>query len=1186
MRLKELRLKGFKSFANDTRIQFNEQIIGIVGPNGSGKSNIVDAIRWVLGEQKNRELRLDNSTDVIFNGTKARKKAGIAEVSMVFDNTKNIIPTEFKHVEIGRGLYRSGDSEYKMNGVICRRKDIRNLFIDTGIGSNSYAIIQLGMVEDILLDKDNARRKMFEQAAGISKFKARKHETLLKLKNTENDLERIKDILHELEINMKTLERQAKRTKKYYEIKENYKTLSITLSSTSYRELNKTITEVNIEITKQEDQFRGLNTVVLNLESEVEKLKVTNLEKEQSLSQFQKDFNLLIDELRKAESQKQINQKEYGYSNQSLDKADTSFQEIDAELKTLELEIEPLKSSKEISKTELASLTIDFEKAKEKFEKSKLKLTSLNGDSSTRTQKVQEFEEQLFKIEKGIIIAENELERSRNQILHDDKNKIELNNQFTALKSQLDGFESSLSQLAANKAEVEMRSRNNKENLELATQKIEAKNHDILNLEKQKEVKSNEQNLLKDMIENLEGFPDSAKFLINQWKKKAVILSDIFDIEAAYKTGLEIFLEPYLNYFIAENYGEAMGAVQLLTDAQKGKSQFFILDQIRTSVSYTDLNIAGLIPAMDVLKVEDKYKPLAKYLLNGVYFTSNWSEDMYTKITDGITIIDKSGKFIINKRTLKGGSVGLFEGKKIGRKKSLQKLEKEIKDLEFQIQTERSEYEQLIIERKELESQNFETEIGSLLVEIENVIKEKVQAETNIFVIQSNIEKIASQKVEIDQLIQLKQNEVLNLEREKEAVRNNLNNINRQIDEDTGELEKIRSEVESLTQTYNQSNIHLIQKQNIFDNLNQEITFKEDRIIKLTEDRSNLQNEIATLKDSITQSSSKDVHLEESLKQLYERKEAMESNLGTSEQNYFNEKSEINDKENSIQKNRQKLNDLQSKVNARKSDLQSLQFDLKAIPDRLSIEFNLTKEEIEEILNSSEEIENFEEMKEKVVKLKKRIENYGEINPLAVQAFDEVSERHVQICEQRDDIVEAKVSLLETITEIENSASEKFMEAFDQVAANFKDVFRSLFSEDDDCSLVLRDTENPLNSEIEIVARPKGKRPKTLKQLSGGESTLTATALLFSLYLLKPAPFCIFDEVDAPLDDHNVQKFTKLIREFSKHSQFIIITHNKSTMAAVDTLYGVYMQEKGVSGITQVDFREYEHEEVFKMANN
>ena len=1184
MRLKELRLKGFKSFANNTRIGFDQQVVGVVGPNGAGKSNIVDSIRWVLGERKGKDLRTDTKTDVIFNGTSVRKKASVAEVFLTFDNTKNIIPTDYKQVEIGRVLYRSGDSEYLLNGTKCRRKDIINLFLDTGIGSNSYAIIQLGMVDDILFDKDNARHRMFEQASGISKFKIRKTETLLKLKNTREDLERVKDILHELESNMAALEKQAKRTKRFYELKDKYKELSINLSSSSYNVISTQHAELSKKLTADEDEYRGVKNKLLDHESRLEKSRTDNLSKEQTLSESQKVFNKLNDDLRSKENEKQINLQEKQFSVNSQKKINQSITANKTELEKLAAEIKPIQNQYNERLEDLKNERESFEKVEARYNEVKELLNSLQGDSDSQIAILQKYENEVFELEKQLVVTENNLERTQSvianlllQIGESKSQEAEFSKNLVAVKKQESEIENKL-------AEFDIKTKNLRDELKETEFSIEEKSERLIEINRKLDSKQNEHDLIKDMIDNLEGFPASTKFLVEKWKKTP-ILSNVIDAAPEFKTSLESYLQSYLNYFIVDNYKEAIEAVDLLSGAQKGKAQFFILNQNDSKSENISCNIPGAVSASSVLDVDNKYKALLESLLQGVFFVDEWKDEYYNALNNDITILDKTGKYVINKKQLSGGSVGLFEGKKLGREKTLKKLAKEIEELKSNGADLDSELENLKSQKKHLDEKLESKENEPILAELETIRASRIQMEAQLGAKNDFTINLNNQIGENENMISGFQTGLSDIKSKRDNAKAELFKFKSEREKASGEIDKILEESQVLTEEYNAANIALIKIQNAVESFEQDINFKTERISRLTSEVENAEKEEAQLRQSIEECITKADTIEGELKVLYESKEGMAKDLSDTEQNYFSERSSINELENNTQKLRRELNEKQVAINENKSELQNYQFQITAIKERLSIEFQMEKDDIKMLLESADATEVEEGLELKVSKLKHRLENYGDINPLAVQAYDEVKERFEMIAGQRDDILEAEASLLETIDEIEQTASEKFLTAFNKVNDHFREVFRSLFTEDDTAEIILLDPERPLESAIEIVAKPKGKRPSTLKQLSGGERTLTATALLFSLYLLKPAPFCIFDEVDAPLDDSNIQKFVKLIKRFSVESQFVIITHNKSTMAAVDTLYGVYMQEKGVSDVAQVDFRQYEHEEIFQVAN-
>jgi len=1184
MRLKELRLKGFKSFANETRIGFEEQVVGVVGPNGAGKSNIVDAVRWVLGEQKGKDLRTDNQLDVIFNGTASRKKSTVAEVYLVFDNTKNIIPTDYKQVEIGRVLNRSGDSEYLLNGTRCRRKDILNLFIDTGIGSNSYAIIQLGMVDDILFDKENARHRMFEQAAGISKFKVRKRETMLKLKATQADLERIKDILHELEGNMASLEKQAKRTKRYYELKEEYKTLSINLSANNYHTKSNALKGLKKSVSENEEAYRTLNAKLIAFESNLEKTRTENITKEQTLSESQKKFNNLNDVLRTKENEKQLNEKEFQFAKDGLTKAKTTIENLTGEISIITAELKPLKEEKEKQDTTLMNESQSFKEVEENYLKSKKLLDGIQGDEESKLAVLQSFEKKVFDYEKEIVVTENDVNRTKSIVEN-------LFSQIAEHKNQDVNFSSGYQELLKKEKELEEKhafhektQEDLKNRIKEIDVSVENSQSELTDLNRSLDSKQNEYDLIKSMIDNLEGFPESTKFLMEKWKKTP-ILSNIIDVESEFKSALETYLQPFINHFIVGDYNEAIEAVKLLDGAQKGKAQFFILNRITSEQTKKLTPPKNAIPAIDLVKVDNKYQKLINKLLANVFFVEEWDEQYFNELETGATVLDKRGGWVINRSQVIGGSVGLFEGKKLGREKTLQKLDKEIEKLKSKSESISEQTLKLKTERAELETTFEGQKVSPVISDLDNVKAKKIQLETQIGNLANVLAQVNSQIQSNEKSIAEFETKLVESRANRDKASAELTKFKSEREQVSGELEKRIEDARILTEKYNEANISLLKFQNAVESLNQDIGFKEERLNRLIQEQKENQDESKKLEEKIAACDGKAEKLVVELKEFRSKKQAMLDELNESEQNYFSERSSINELETETQKHRKLVGEKQILINEQKSEMQNYQFEISAINERLSIEFQLDKEAIKTLLENSVDEKVQDGLDEKVVKLRRRLENYGEINPLAVQAYDEVMERFELIAGQRDDILAAETTLLETIEEIEGTASEMFLEAFNKVNEYFAEVFRGLFTEDDTAEIILTDPENPLESNIEIIAKPKGKRPSTLKQLSGGERTLTATALLFSLYLLKPAPFCIFDEVDAPLDDSNILKFVKLIKEFSKESQFVIITHNKSTMAAVDTLYGVYMQEKGISGVTQVDFRQYEHEDKFQMAN-
>ncbi|NJC28307.1 chromosome segregation protein SMC [Neolewinella antarctica] len=1183
MRLRQLEIKGFKSFANQTVVNFDKDVIGIVGPNGSGKSNIVDAIRWVLGEQKGKELRLDKMSSVIFNGTKKKKAGNLASVSLTFDNDKGLLPTEYGAVQITRMLYRSGDSEYRLNGVQCRLKDIKTLFLDTGIGSNSYAIIALGMVDDILADKDNSRRRMFEQAAGVSKYKARKKETLNKLKNTEGDLDRIEDLLHEINGNLVSLEKQAKRARRYLEIKEQYQQVSLQLTRVRIGDLREQFAKLKAEITTAEDDYRNVDVAITTLEANLEKEKAKHIDKEKALGERQKLLNALVGELRGLENEKQMLAQRKTFVQRQTDKLQQDVANAGGQLTGYAEEIQRMET--QIKDEELTELERKqgLEVAREALETIKSGHQSLKGRLDEGLKQQQTEERRIFEFEKRRAINANQVANYRSQVERNAGEMDDRRGERTSLEEALAELQAkeqtqvtdleTLETAEAERVEQMERSREAVDRLQLEQSKINR------NLDRFR----NEFKLTKNMIENLEGFPDSIRFLSQskKWESKAPLLTDLLLVEEGYRVAIENYLGPYLNYYVVEDETEARAAIAILSDAQKGKANFICLADIAATS-----NIHPDIPencrwATEVVTVDDRYQPIVSLLLgNTVVVESEELPDLQTSDQRLYYSVTKSGRYQRKYATVTGGSVGLFEGKKIGRKKNLEVLEKSIK----QAETDRKEVDKsLENERKhlaELRQQRTDQQIQEKRRELNRLqqqragLKARVDGFTNYFnETQAKNDRLAKQAEET-----LATNQ--SIESDLAGAQQAVSTLREQLAGTDGNYRQLSEQLSAASADYNQRNIEFIRQQNKVETLSQEVQFRRNRLQELARQDETNKDQLTKLAKEARQFDEQETTIAKNLEQMYVNRTQYQTTLNSVEQQYFAARTLINSMEDELRRDNRKRQDGQVRVNQLKEKFTDVRFKLNGIAERLKIEFDIAIDDLDG-MEIEEWTGNETDLELKVDRLRSRIANYGEINPMAVEAYDEMKERHDTITKQRDDIVDAKNTLIKTIKEIEETATVQFLESFEKVRAHFIDVFRSLFTEDDNCDLILENPEDPLESKIEIIAKPKGKRPTTINQLSGGEKTLTATALLFALYLLKPAPFCIFDEVDAPLDDANISKFNKIIKKFSKDSQFIIVTHNKLTMEAVDTIYGVYTNEQQGSGVLPVEFTELEGSSVF-----
>ncbi len=1176
MRLKSLEIKGFKSFANETILHFNADVTGVVGPNGSGKSNVVDAIRWVLGEQKSSQLRLDKMSSIIFNGTKKRKEGQMAQVTLTFDNTKNVLPTDYSTVSISRILYRSGDSEYRLNGVTCRLKDITSLFLDTGIGPDSYAIIALNMVEDMLSDREQARRKMFEQAAGVSKYKARKHETQQKLEATAADLDRVEDLLFEIEDQLKKLEKQAERARKFYELKDEYKKLSVELAVQNLARHKKSYKELEGQISQEEDNYRSTEAMTRLLEADTEAKRKSHIDKETSLSEQQQEVNRLTGRIRGKENEKNMLAQKHSFVTNDLRRLEDQISNSTQQLQTVEIEIEGYQTDLNYERNVETELEDALTTAQKLLEKVRSDHNLLKGNLDEFVKEQQSLEREVVELEKTKAIQTNQIENLRRDVERTMSDIATRREEMKVLEKNLSTQSAAEAEQARKINELDASETKRRNDIASTEQQQDELVKKLAAHNRQLDARRNEFKLTKSMVESLEGFPESIKFLSQdkEWAKKCPLLSDMLYVREEYRIVIENYLEPYLNYYVVPNADEAVKAIALLGQSQKGRANFFLLDAFRDYHPPLTL-LPGGLRAVELVEVEAQYRPLVEYLLENVIISDD-SLPQAPVSNPELTILSKSGTFVRRKYSLSGGSVGLFEGKKIGRKKNLEILEQDIKKLET---TENQLNTQLATLRSHLQSLKNADQSVPLQREREalnRLSQDKAGMQAKLDNIAAFVANFDTQAGDANQRIQSLtasnktiETELVAKQKAADAVRERLSNAD-------GSFRDVADHLSQASADFNQKNIEFIRQQSKVTTFRQELSFREKRRDELRQILSTAQTNLTRNTDEINLIQADMQRIDEELTLAYTDKKAKEATLSGVEQSYFKARNEIHELENKQRENFRKQQDIQGLVNRLKEKFSDVKFEITAIGERLRAEFGLS---VNDVINEEPNpLFQRDALEKDVNAMKRRLDTYGEINPMAIEAYNEIKERYDTIAGQRNDILMAKENLVQTMKEIEETATARFLESFAQVRENFIKVFRTLFTEDDSADLLLSNPDNPLDSDINIIAKPKGKRPQTIAQLSGGEKTLTATALLFALYLLKPAPFCIFDEVDAPLDDANIEKFNRIIRQFSVDSQFIVVTHNKATMAAVDTIYGVYMPEQGVSAVTPVDFRQLGHE--------
>lgn len=1174
MRLTSLEIFGFKSFAERTKFVFDEGITGIVGPNGCGKSNVVDSIRWVLGEQKTRNLRSDKMENIIFNGTNSKRKANFAEVSLSFENTKNVLPTEYTSVTITRKLYRSGESEYQINGISCRLKDIQNLFMDTGVSSDSYAIIELKMVDEMLTNKDNERRKFFEEAAGISKYKIRKKQTLKRLEDTQADLERVDDLLFEIDKNLRSLEKQARRTQRYFELKEEYQQISsqyALLTMRSIRDRQEQIERLQKELT---DKLTGTQTEIAIREARLQDLKKTQLDQEARLSQGQQDLNQHIRKIQQVETEKSVKNERLKYLQQRQ-------MAINNQMETERQALERNESAVALLKEQQVGVSGELS-TQEKLEQGlKGEVEQLRNQNAEQQQELDALMDAHRTLEQETqqLIRDKEIRKVQMQSLENELSRAEADK--SQRSEDLDAFADKSSQLLGETTVLEQRTNELKALLEKQRTDIAQTDADINTLKdtvyktnRLLDARQNEYNLTKSLVENLEGFPESVKFLKKnaKWIKDAPLLSDVFACEEAFKVAFENYLDPYLSYYVVPSREDAILSVHMLAEASKGRANFFVLEELDGYKATNPLIFTQAQPALELVEFAPQYRKLATFLLSSVYVVNNESE-IPDEIPEGTVFLTRAGNVSRRRFILGGGSLGLFEGKRLGRAKNLEKLHKEIASLQKRLTSEKVRLDAAVAQLNQLKQKDYQREL-------EPIQRQLIEKQRDLSVLQSREKEHREFLTRVGQRSEALEAELTHIQEGLEGIDPQLKEkavqvqlLAEQLQQQRSQVQVIAAELSERSQKYNAEHIRLIHLRNRFENVQREREQKDAEIQRFAENGDRLRKEREQVNldmENLVQSNHQD---DTSILALYDQKKEKEGHTEQWEQQVAMTKNSIRQVEEALSQERRRREETLEKQNALKETATEIRIELNSLRERMAVEFQVDLSDLSEVSLFDKPLESYdlEEMERRLMKIRGQVQSFGEINPMAVEAYNEMKERHDFIHTQKEDLMNARQSLLDTIAEIDATAQAKFLETFADVRENFQRVFRSLFSEDDKCDLSLVDPENPLESEISIIARPKGKRPLTIKQLSGGEKTLTAVALLFAIYLIKPAPFCIFDEVDAPLDDANIDKFNNIIRDFSVDSQFIIVTHNKRTMASTNVIYGVTMENLGISRVLPVD---------------
>ncbi|OGU76060.1 MAG: chromosome segregation protein SMC [Ignavibacteria bacterium RBG_16_34_14] len=1195
MYLSKLEIFGFKSFAQKTNIIFNDGITSIVGPNGCGKTNIVDAIRWCLGEQRSSALRSDKMENVIFNGTATKKPMGMSEVSLTIQNTKGILPTDYSEVTITRRIFRSGESEYLLNKNICRLKDITNLFMDTGIGANAYSVIELKMVETILSNKAEERRVMFEEAAGVNKYKLRRRLALRKLEEVKTDLTRVNDIVTEVEKQVNSLERQAKKANRYNRLSLTLREKELDLAE---RELALFNREKADNKNKKEVNFK----IKINLESQLSGLEDKIKDVKQHLADAEAKLKIKRDEVTSQRDEIYNQQKKISVEmekKRSLEENIARYIQELEELKTQLAESERIINEGSLSIQEfeknITSKTSSKLNLEQEVVHSKSRLEEKRNEVKTENQLLVEQVKEITNKENELANLQKQIE-VRNTAIAKANEKIQ---SYTNNIAKTVGFiselndEKSKTEAALLEAEAEY-SRKQKEKEELEKE---------LNHLKEKEVEiktvinglNDKISFIQTLIDNLEGVSKGAKALLesSEWTKKdKTLLAYAGNTSEEFRFAIEAALKSNLNNVLVDSIEELKKGIKYLKEKNIGKAGFYLTDFdqkenngflsglqnffIRRKCKSLAKEKGFLGWAKDSIKTEPKWRTFFDKILNNTAIVNSLDSafrlrDKYT----GFNFTTLNGDYVQNSGVIEGGSLPKADDSLFGRKQYLDKIKSELpvheKELEKLLQKINNTEETISsIDLKDLSDQGrmLVNDLANIEKQIAQFEFEKKRANDEIEKTRQEIKDLAGESNEMDN-DRIKLEDLANSlrmrmkqeEKKRENLEAEFTSFEEEFNNKVSELSSINLELERLSGEKRNTENSVQRAEESIDNIKRTIVRRETDI-------ENSSEEISSLNDTLRKGGL-------TLNDLEEKKEFLLAEEEKIDLEYAEIKSEINNieaQQSSLRKERERVQD---EIHISELKLNELSLKMENLKEHIKESYSLS---LEQKIFDDLDTFNFMLRTEEVNTLKQQIKNLGPINLLAYSEYEEEKQRFDFLSKQRDDLLESEKDIVKTIEEINITAQTLFMDTFEKIRENFINIFRGLFNPGDEADLKFEESAgggvDPLEAKIEIIAKPKGKRPTSIELLSGGEKTLTAIALLFAIYLVKPSPFCILDEIDAPLDDANIDRFTKIIKDFSKDTQFIVVTHNKRTMEAADILYGVTMQEEGVSKLVAVRFNE------------
>jgi chromosome segregation protein len=1178
MYLKSIEVQGFKSFANKILFEFHQGITGIVGPNGSGKSNVADAVRWVLGEQRIKQLRGESMQDVIFSGTELRKPLGYAYVAITFDNSDHTLAIEYEEVTVARRLYRSGESEYSINGTPCRLKDVNELFYDTGIGKEGYSIIGQGQIEKILSGKPEEKRELFDEAAGIVKFKKRKATAQKKLEDEKNNLVRVTDILSELEKQVEPLERQAGKARVFLKKREELRELDVNVFLLENGKLSEQLEDAQekSEIAKSDyentvEQYEKIKVEYDNVQTRLDEIDKEIEEARNNLAdsgiireKLEGEIKVLKEQINGAKgNEKHFRERIESINGQILDRENEKNEIINSKSE-LDLNVSGLENERNNAKEQLEQVQAQIEELNSKIEYDKNYIMKMINDRGNIKSKVSSFDTMMEQLR----IRKAEL---NSKLLLAKSDEAERDAQIETLKNEFDNVKDQISEANEKLSIMENETLTFKE-------RLSNKDAEIRELQAKYQSYKSKYDTISNMAERYEGFGNSTKSVMEQKQyNKGIIgvVADIIKTDKEYETAIETALGGSINNIVTEDEETAKEMISFLKRTKAGRATFLPLTSIskpqefKTTEVLKEKGVLGL--ADSLVHTEARYINVAKSLLgrNVVVDNIDNAVNLAKKYKQTLRIVTLEGELLVPGGAISGGAYK-NNSNLLGRRRELDELKEKLKDAKEKVESANRDIETIKTERNHLRKsiedakaalQELYIKQNTARINLMSAQDKKNEAEQDYSSLKDEQQDIENKFTEINADKEQTAKDLAASEEEEHDVELRISNSQSRLEalrlEESDKNSKVSEwdlQYEKMLQKqeFKQTNINRIDGE--IERLKSELDEVAVNLDKCLIDIEEKEKNIDEIEKTIEASANNQSEAETALKE----KQQVKDELSSKQKNFFTTREEISEKKNNLDREVYRLN----------SQIEKLEENIENQINYMWNEYEITLNNATEMRN--DELNDINDMKKQISSIKDEIKKLGDVNVNAIEDYRVLMERYTFMKTQHDDLIEAEKTLEGIIEELDTAMRKQFAEKFEEIKCEFDKVFKELFGGGKG-TLELIEDEDILEAGIRIIAQPPGKKLQNMMQLSGGEKSFTAIALLFAIQNLKPSPFCLLDEIEAALDEGNVNRFAKYLNKLTKSTQFIVITHRRGTMEQADRLYGITMQEKGVSTLVSVN---------------